>query len=494
MLKLSLKNATHQRASIVGDHILLWFSFLTLLIIPFRVTMYHYTPLDDANRHVAKAVSGRAWPEILVMRDDYVSQDHNEGWHTLLAWLHQAGADKEALLLISVIGLFLVLVLSGLVIFRHEPLAWIAALMVIMLFASPTRFMSGRPYLIAATCFLLLLHIWNKPSQGYYRAFFCTSLLVALSGWLHGGWYLFFLLPVGLVLSGRLHDAMRATASWLVGALLAGLMTGHPYQYLVLQIKQSLASTGSAPVTRLLVSEFQPAISGLPLIFVALVVIAIHLFKAPTAWYLKSPAFWLTITGWVLGNYNGRFWIDWGVMACAFWMASVFARLLEHFDQNQSMPTKYLQGFTLCLALFINVTVDAGSRWSNSDFVDPLSMDDPAHKEWLPDPGGILYSESMITYYRTFYENPHGPWRYMLGHEPALMPQEDLDTFREIQFYSYTLDHLYKPWVEKMTQADRLVLTRSKSNEPEIQDLEWSYVAFDTWVGRKPSTSAGGTH
>ena len=39
------------------------------LVIPFRVLGTGFLPPDDALRHAAKAVSGRSWSEVLVLRD-----------------------------------------------------------------------------------------------------------------------------------------------------------------------------------------------------------------------------------------------------------------------------------------------------------------------------------------------------------------------------------------------------------------------------------------
>jgi hypothetical protein len=66
------------------------------------------------------------------------------------------------------------------------------------------------------------------------------------------------------------------------------------------------------------------------------------------------------------------------------------------------------------------------------------------------------------------------------------MPPEDLRTLRNIQFYQGQAPHLYKPWIDKFTPADRLVLLRSPGDKPDIPELQWKYAAYNTWVGRLP--------
>ena len=60
---------------------------LMILIIPLKVIGYGYLPGDDGLRHAAKAVTGKSWPEILVLGPAY-HFDPNWGWHWLLGKVH----------------------------------------------------------------------------------------------------------------------------------------------------------------------------------------------------------------------------------------------------------------------------------------------------------------------------------------------------------------------------------------------------------------------
>src|SRR3974390_2098559 len=101
---------------------------VTLLLIPLKIVSYGYLPEDDALRHVAKAVSGKPWSEILVMRDDF-PLDFHQGWHASLRWIHRSlNSDAETLVVISVVGLMLLVSFSALAWLRR-PEAWLAAMM-----------------------------------------------------------------------------------------------------------------------------------------------------------------------------------------------------------------------------------------------------------------------------------------------------------------------------------------------------------------------------
>ncbi len=469
-----------------NEKLIFMICLLVLLYIPLRISAYNYTPRDDIRRHVAKVVSGRDWPDILVMRDEFQTQDHNAGWHTILGFFHSLGLEKESLLLLSLFGLFWSLAIAGLFIHRHRPLAWVASLFCMLLVSSPQRWMLGRPYILSSAVLLILLALWKaEQADSDRKRIFITAGLIAVAGWVHGAWYLFVLLPICLVMAGRIKCALAASLGWLGGSLIAGMLTGHPFQYLVLQVSQTLASTGSAPVQRLLVGEFLSQINITAIIVLAFIVGIASLAKLPATIILRNPAFWLTLTGWILGTINGRFWMDWGTIAMLCLTAQVFAELWQKYQHRLGVyrPASIA---LIIIGFFFAFTADSGSRWSNSEFDDPLRIEDPAHEGWLPDAGGILYSDSMTLYYDTFLANPDGPWRYILGHEPALMPEDDLQTLRQIQLYNYTLDHLYNDWIKKMTLADRLILKRPPKQQPEIPELEWKYVAYFTWSGRLP--------
>src|SRR6266853_413606 len=86
-----------------------WLVVVTVfLAIPLKIISLGYLPGDDALRHAAKAVSGKPWPEILVVGDAY-RIDQSLGWHGILGWLHHLmGWNAEGLVIFSVVGLFLV--------------------------------------------------------------------------------------------------------------------------------------------------------------------------------------------------------------------------------------------------------------------------------------------------------------------------------------------------------------------------------------------------
>ena len=116
--------------------------------------------------------------------------------------------------------------------------------------------------------------------------------------------------------------------------------------------------------------------------------------------------------------------------------------------------------------------------------MDYISSEDPKQAEWLPDSGGIIYSDDMGIFYQAFYKNPKADWRYILGFESAFMPPEDLKILRDIQ-KSFTRPKDFEPWVKKMRPEDRLIIRGGPDSQPKISGLEWHYIALNTWSGKK---------
>ena len=100
---------------------------LVVLAIPLKIIGYGFLPGDDALRHAAKAVSGKPWPDILVLGPAF-KIDTNFGWHLLLRQIYLWSiCDTEKLVLFSVVALFALVNWSALL-WLKRPEAWLIAL------------------------------------------------------------------------------------------------------------------------------------------------------------------------------------------------------------------------------------------------------------------------------------------------------------------------------------------------------------------------------
>ncbi len=457
---------------------------LVLLVIPLKILEYGYLPADDALRHGAKAVSGQAWPEILVVGDAF-KLDHNLGWHALLGAVHQAtGWGAESLVLFSVVSLFL-LVNGAALAWLRRPEAWLAALLAAMVVSDlPQRFLLGRPFLLTLTGLLVLLFAVQQSRPGWKHFLLFTALITGCA-FMHGVWYLWALPLAAIFFAGQFRWAGLLAGAWLAGVLGAALLTGHPAVYLSEALRVAFHSVGQHATSRTQVTELQPFAGDILAVILLVALVALRLWLKPRAIpFAKNPAFWLVCGCWLLGFRIGRFWEDWGWPALLVLIATEAEFLLLAKFAADSLR-RLLLAMILAAAAFLAVTSDLNSRWTQSLTWQFLTPEVPGLAGWLPEDGGILYSADMTVFYQTFFKNPHAHWRYQLGYEPSLMPAADFATYQKILWNSGDAK-AYAPWVAKMKPADRLVIRGNSGQRPNLPQLEWNYGVSGLWIGRTP--------
>ncbi len=466
---------------------------LVILVIPLKIIALGYLPQDDALRHAARAVTGRPWSEIIVTGDVLtLRMEHNFGWHAFLRGLHlAANANAESLVILSVILLFAVLGCSGLV-WMRRPEAWLVALLFGCVGAGLiTRFALGRPFLLSMAALITVLMLWQKKgatSPGWRELTIMTSA-IAVASFVHGCWYLWPLPVAAFFLAQQWRWALGLTASWLLGTVLGALPTGHPVDFLWQAVEVAIAGFGLHQTQRTMVSEFQPLSGDLFAVWLlAGLAILRALVKLKTPPLAKNPAFWLTCLCWALGFKAARFWVDWGWPALMVLIAMETQAWISAYLTENSLQ-RLVVTCGLAGTLLISTSSDVNSRWTYSLGTDFLTQDVPQLAGWLPEKGGVLYSSDMFVFYRTFFKNPEGQWRYILGYEPAFMPREDFAIYQRIKWNARD-PRAYEPWVDKMKPADRLVVHDDSGVAATLRQLEWNCEIPGFCIGRLPRTNS----
>jgi len=462
--------------------------FAVFLISSLRVISYGFLPGDDALRHAAKAVSGKPWSEILLLRPE-ITLDPHEGWHWFLTQVHKVmGGNTEDLVVFSLLFLFLCYTATPLF-FVRRPEAWLAAVLVVTLSTANGygRLLMGRPFLISMTVVLFLCLNWYKFRSPRRHPVVVALLAVgvAVSTWSHCAWYLWPLPLLCFFLSRQWKAGITVGVSMAVGIILGGALSGHPVGFLSQAVGIAHSSVGSRAVSRQLVAEFASSKGEWNLVIGVLLLLLWR--KQRGTWKtsrIHNPVFYLAVAGWILGLKTLRFWADWGIPAITVWMTWEFQDVMRRSHDSFSWR-RIAAGAVLGSAFFFIFTADLGGRWTNKLTTEYLDASNPQTRAWLPGPGGIFYNDDMSLFYDTFFQNPHGDWRYVLGFEASLMPPEDLATFRKIQ-WNYGTDEAYEPWIRKLRPIDRIVTIRARSDKPNIPELEWNYAATGIWIGRLP--------
>jgi hypothetical protein len=463
---------------------------LVVLMIPLKIISYDYLPGDDALRHAAKAVSGKSWSEILELSPVY-KIDHEFGWNWLLTTLHGwQNWEADKLVIFSVVFLFVLINLAG-VLWLRRPEAWLAVLLgAMVLTAIPMRFTLGRPYLITAAALITVLYLWRTQRGAAPRPMALLVLVAAtaFSTFFHGAWYLWVLPVAAFLLAGEFAWGIALGVCWVIGVFIGSLLTGHPIEYPLQALQLAQLAVGAHETQRTMASELQPfngdaltvAVFGGWLVLRMLV----KLNSVPLA---RDPAFWLMCLCWILGFKVSRFWVDWGwptLMVFMAWDLQLFMETRVEFDSLK----RVMLVCVLAAATYLGITCDFGSRWTSSLTQQYLEAGNPDLEGWMPDKGGTFYTVDMSLFYQTFFKNPHGDWRYMLGFEPTWMPKEDFDIYQKI-LWNFNDSKAYDPWVEQMTPADRLAIRGQGGGAPDIPKLEWKYGVSGIWIGRLPRTN-----
>ncbi len=463
-------------------------AIFVIIAIPFKIIGYGYLPGDDALRHAAHAVSGKPWSEILVLNPVY-KIDHEFGWNWLLGRLHVLGNWNAENLVIFSVGLLFILVNMAGMAWLKRPEAWLISLIGSMILALiPMRLVLGRPYLITAAAVISILYLWRlrRGTLPQKSDLLVMMVLTSCSVFFHGAWYLWVLPLASFFLAGEFIWCIGLGVCWIAGVIVGSALTGHLLEYPVQAVRLALLAVGAHFNQRTMAGELQP-FSGDTITVLAFggLLIARALTKINSIPLSRDPAFWLLAMCWALGFKIDRFWMDWGwpaLMVLAAWDLQLMLEARQPLDSFKRL------GLVCCIALaaYLCITSDFRSRWSSTLTDKYLTADNPNMKDWMPDKGGIFYTVDMSLFYQTFYKNPNGDWRYMLGFEPTWMPRTDFETYRNILWYGDPSQ--YEPWVKQMTPADRLVLR--DSGPPAIPGLEWRTPIDGIWVGRLSGTNS----
>lgn len=465
----------------------------TLLFSPLDVIRQGFIPPDDALRHCAKAVSGRAWSDVLVL-DPVYTFDHHYGWHALLGALYHLGIPKEGLLAFSIFGLFM-FSLGLPLLMRKRSEFWLLAVATV-LFINPSgvhRFLLGRPYLLQTAVTLFICLRWESFAREKVqkRDMLVLLLLVSLAAWCRSTWYLYVLAPGCLFLTGERKAAIRISAVCAGGILIGAMMTMQPWLYFKESTLHFLAATRRDVLPWMLVSEFHPRSPALYLFILVAGILALRKFRGQ--WRLEAiqnVSFYLLVISALLGFKAVRFWLDFGVPALLAWLSLQFEAMFSGtgpMRDERGWP-RLIVVAGACLVFIVSATSDISGRYSSDILAKSLHQE--KDREWLPEDGGILYSTNMGIFFRTFYENPYAKWRYVLGFEPGMMTEENKRIYRDIM-YSQNDARFFKPWVDQMTSRDRMILTTSGA-EPKIPELEWVNIRGTIWSGRLPRTDRNG--
>ncbi|NLI76490.1 MAG: hypothetical protein GX442_08615 [Candidatus Riflebacteria bacterium] len=474
------------RADRIAGLFILFLVLASLVAIPLLVLSQGYSPVDDANRHVAKVFADRPWDRIVVFRPGLRHDHTHVGWDAILRLARATLAPtKEELLEFSVVASFLLVFLPA-VFLPARPEALLAAfLWLILVEGTPlSRLLYGRPFAatMGALLVILLLHA-NTDRFSRRTTGVLTFAVVAAATWIHSSWFFFLFPALAFLATGRWRTALDYAAAAVPGILAGAILSGAPLAVLAEAVSHQSQALGENLFTCMLVKEFQPN-DPLPLypltVFVLLAARArVPPEHRPQADPLTDPALVLAIACYALGFRVGRFWYDIGVPAFLAWMTTEIGDHLRAAGPRGTV--RYAAAVTvLCAGLVLAGTADSSERYSKT-LKQPYPVRTPENADWFPDRDGTFYNLSMRLFYGTFFHNPTGDWRYLLGFEPAMMPAEEraiLDRY----LWNNRQDEILHTWAAEMRPGDRLLIFTPYV--VPVPGIEWKTVCEGVSIGR----------
>ena len=455
------------------------------IIIPFKIIWKGFLPNDDANRHVAYAISDHKWSDVLEITPGLES-DHNVGWHKILRFIYKCfRINKKDLLIISIIGLFFLFNLTGCLVSPNSA-AWPITLIALFLFEASLiqRSILGRPFIISNIATLILLKLWfiKDLEIKNWLKYFISMLVLVLAVWIHGTWYTFLILPTALLLSGQIKRSINLTLCILVSTVIGAFLTGEIKEFLYFHYAATLNIFSEKIYNWQLVTEFAEGnvrlLWMIPTIFIIILLIISKKLKLNDL--SKDPIFIMILLTWMLSIKVVRFWVDWGTVALTFWLSLKLSELIK--DMESAKKPLLRRTFFVLIAITVTILIPS-SNWNNkkerNSFIVDFSKKE--FEAFKPVEGSIIYNDSMRHFYYQYYADPEGKYKYVLGFEPAIMLEDNRKTFRDI-LYSRFHYKAYKPWVDKLTKKDRLFASNDLSkNYPQ---LDWIKASDKFYIGK----------
>ena len=465
--------------------------FAAFVFIPYKILSSGFMPIDDGNRHVAYSVtSSTNWSEVLEIEPS-LAADHNKGWHCILRALHKyLKIDKDKLLIFTVVALFLIFNITGSLIAPNIG-SWTVVLILVFVFDRGlfVRMLSGRPFIISCITTLLLFKLWfveSEPQIKTISRYIYSLIILSLAVWLHGTWYTFLILPMALLLSGKLKKSIELTVIILVSTLLGAYLTGEFDQFLYFHYAATLNIFTEKLYNWQLVTEFAEGnIHNFWMIPTVIIIWFLIYSKKMTLNELsKDSLFIMVLLCWMLSIKVVRFWIDWGLIALMCWLSYKISDLI---NEMQTIKKPFFRRVLFLFTVISIVILVPGCKWSNQKERNYYYADFSTAKfaDYKPPEGGIIYNDNMTHFYFQYYHDPEGKYKYVLGFEPAIMLNENRKVFREIIYSNFHYSS-YKPWIDKLTEKDRIFTSTDISIH--YPQLDWIKGGKKLWIGKLSSS------
>ena len=414
---------------------------VAIIAVPLAVTSRGFAPEDDLLRDVAKAVSGRAWGDVMLLRPGLnPNLRTHPGWDTILSAVHGLGIGKDQLLVFGIVFLAFVAFLPGVVFLRRPEISLILlGALPVLEFGVMHRYFTGRPYLIDVACTSSILFLWEAFERNPARKRMLLTLvaLLALRVWIRSTLIMLGIPLLAVFASAWIRGRWKPAGVFFgcvaAGIALGTLLTGAPVEFLTYNFKHFYWTLFRREGVQFVVQELEPLKGNVSLFVLVLGYVFVSLSGGTRRERYAHPAFILGLLGWVLSFTIVRFWFEYGLPAMLVWIALDLQDRIEPRMRTDS-PARLLLSIFAAMMFGFAVLLPHRAAWQENPIVRARAVRElyETKPDRMPGKGGVLYAATMRVFFVFFYLFPDAPWQYATGMEAGFMPVEDLRVYEDV--------------------------------------------------------------
>ncbi len=167
------------------------------------------------------------------------------------------------------------------------------------------------------------------------------------------------------------------------------------------------------------------------------------------------------------------------------WMTESISEIINKSDCFKELRVKIAMGSFVLVVFFLVATHDGLGRYSKEAIERmPVNFSLKELKGWAPEPGGIIYNDSLNFAISQYYSQPNAEYSYIYLNNFSLFENEReniININRMLKKKKTPLPDFYENWVDQMTSKDRLI-TSKKING--LDNIEWLRCGRVLWLGK----------
>ena len=238
---------------------------------------------------------------------------------------------------------------------------------------------------------------------------------------------------------------------------------------------------------KLPLDEFIPLFTENTWLFFAFVIAWLNSYKSKTKFIQQfdNPVLFCALFFQLLINLGYSDLAMFRDSLAIIWMTVAISEIIDKSSCFKELRVKVAMGSFVLVVFFFMATHDGQGRYSKKAIERmPVDFSLKELKEWAPQPGGVIYNDSLDFAISQYYSAPNAEYSYIYLNNFSLFENEReniLNINRMIKKKEIPLPDFYENWVEQMTPKDRLIASKKING---LENIEWLQCGRVLWVGR----------